>query len=180
MPHNFKAPTVFQVITSRNKKVFHSVVHIFTKSSGKTCLKTNECKLPKGCQIQEKEKIVTRVAFKLVAVRSISSSLLWKHQIPLIFKMFPAGSQVGLYFLLFPLFLVKYGSVFILLLCLETVFFIRSLVLHLFYIQKCPTSRIVIWKGAFDTDLLIYRGKAPDTLSLCPLVHFFPAQCGKL
>lgn len=56
VPHNFKAPNVFQVSTSRNKKVFHSVVHIFTKSSGKTHLKTNEFRLPKGCQIKEKEK----------------------------------------------------------------------------------------------------------------------------
>lgn len=78
---------------------------------------------PKDVKSRRRKKIVTRVAFKLVAVRSISSSLLWKHQIPLIFKMFPAGSQLGLYFPLFPLFLVKYGSVFILSLCLETGFF---------------------------------------------------------
>lgn len=41
VPHSLKAPNVSQVITSRNKKVFHSVVYAFSKPSGKTYLKTN-------------------------------------------------------------------------------------------------------------------------------------------
>lgn len=65
---------------------------------------------------------------------------------PSILKMFPAGSQVVLYLLPFMLFLVKYLSVFILLLYLESVCLIRSLVLHLFYIRKCPASRADIYR----------------------------------
>lgn len=67
---------------------------------------------------------------------------------PSIFKMFPAGSQVVLYLLPFMLFRVKYLSVFILLLYLGSVCLIWSLVLHLFYIRKCPASRADIHRRA--------------------------------
>lgn len=66
-----------------------------------------------------------------------------------ILNMFPAGSQVVLYLVPFMLFLVKYLSVFILLLYLESVCLIRSLVLHLFYIWKCPASSADIYRRVF-------------------------------
>lgn len=85
VPHNLKVPNIFQVITSRNKKVFHSVVHIFTKSSGKTCLEFRlvlNLDSQKDVKPRKRKKIMTRVAFELVAMGSLSSWLLLKHQTP--------------------------------------------------------------------------------------------------
>jgi len=56
------------------------MVHIFTKSSGKTALKTNEFRLPKECQIKKMEKNNDLGAFEPVTMRSLSSWLVLKHQ----------------------------------------------------------------------------------------------------
>lgn len=144
VPHNLKVPNVFQVITSRNKKVFHSVVHRFTKSSGKTCLKTNEFRLPKGCQTKKKEKnndsgcIWTSghgVTFLLAPFKTPN---------PLIFKMFPAGSQVVLYLLPFPLFLVKYLSVYFFTVFRKCLFNPVTCAAFILY-SKVSNSRVVIY-----------------------------------
>lgn len=61
---------------------------------------------------------MAHIAFELVATRSLFSI---KTPNSLIFEMFPAGSQVVSYLLCFQIFLVKYLSVFILLLYLGSV-----------------------------------------------------------
>lgn len=52
---NFKGTNILQVITSEKKKIFNSLVHIFTELSGKS-LKAIEFRHPKGCQIKQTGK----------------------------------------------------------------------------------------------------------------------------
>lgn len=74
-----------------------------------------------------------------------------------------------LYLLPFLFFLVKYLSVFILLLYLESVLFnLDTCAAFILYSKVSNLQDWYIRKGAFDTDLLIYRGKSPNTL-LCVL-----------
>lgn len=54
--HNFKGTNILQVITSeKKKKIFNSLVHIFSELSGKS-LKAIEFRHPKGCQIKQTGK----------------------------------------------------------------------------------------------------------------------------
>lgn len=156
VPHNLKVPNIFQVITSRNKKVFHSVVHIFTKSSGKTCL---EFRLPKGCQTKKKEKnndsgcIWTSghgVTFLLAPFKTPN---------PLIFKMFPAGSQVVLYLLPFTLFLVKYLSVFIFFTVFRKCLFNPVTCAAFILYSKVSNSRVVMYGRVLLIRFINIQGK---------------------
>lgn len=122
---------------------------------------------PKAVKLRKRRKTMVQAALELVATFLLAPS---KAPNPFIFKMFPAGLQVGLY-------------LWNISVCFITIF--RK---FLFNLVTCAAfifySKVInfqsIWKDAFDTDLLKYREKVPNTLSLYPLDHFISTLWWKL